>query len=180
MDRIQPNRRLPLERRNDMQITHELIQGLSDSQVVDVTKELFNNVYTQVPYDEVRSNSEGVAEVKRLLSLNTESLKQEMSAAESARFGRLLLEEYASDPDLEPFVQQALEKVQSSDDLIVGELLALGIIVNLTLLVATTSVKVKKDADGNITWEVIKKTTGPKLIEAILTPLASLAKVGIA
>lgn len=162
-----------------MQTTQELIQGLSDPQVVEVTKELFNNVYTQVPYDEVRSNSEGVAEVEPLVSLNTESLEQQMSAAESARFGRLVLEEYASNAELEPFVQQAVEKVQSSDDLIVGTLLAVGLIVNLTLLVATTSVKVKKEANGNITWVVGKKTAGPKLVEAVINLLAKVAMTGI-
>ncbi len=163
-----------------MQTTQEQIQSLSNSQVVEVTKELFNNIYTQIPYDQVRNNTEGVAEVSPLVSLNAESLNQDIPAAESARFGRLVLEEYASDPELEPFVQQALEKVQSSDNLVVGTLLAVGIVVNLTLLVATTSAKVKKDANGNITWEVGKKTAGPKLVEAVVNLLAKLGKSGIA
>ena len=163
-----------------MQNIQEIIRGLSDSQVIEVTKELFNIVYTQVPYDEVRSNSERVSEVDALVSLDSESLKQEMSAAESARFGRLVLEEYASNPELVPFVRQAWEKVQSSDDLIIGVILALGVVVNLTLLVATTSLKMKKDASGNITWEVGKKPAGPELVEAVVNPLAKVATLGTA
>ena len=45
-----------------MQTTLEIVHGLSDSQVVEVVKELFNAVYTQVPYNEVRNNSEAAAE----------------------------------------------------------------------------------------------------------------------
>lgn len=163
-----------------MHTTQELIQGLSDAQVVEVTKELFDIVYTQVPYDDVRRNSEEISEVDALVSLDSDSLKQEMSAAESAQLGRLVLMEYAGDPELAPFVQQAWEKVESSDDLVVGVILALGVVVNLTLLVATSSVKMKKDASGKITWSVGKKSAEPELVDAVIKPLSKVAELGVA
>ncbi|MCH9027950.1 MAG: hypothetical protein IIA05_12700 [Proteobacteria bacterium] len=163
-----------------MQTTQELIQALSDSQVIEVTKELFNIVYKQVSYAEVRSNSERVAEVDALVTLDSESLKQEMSAAESVHFGRLVLKEYAGNPELAPFVRQAWEKVESSDDLIVGVILALGVVINLTLLMATTSVKMKKDASGTVTWDIGKKQAGLELVKAVINPLVDVAKLGTA
>jgi hypothetical protein len=162
-----------------MPTTKERIEGLSDQQVVEVTQELFNVVYTQVPFDVVRNNSEGVAEVDSFVSLKAEHLKQEVSAAEAAHFGRLVLHEYASNPELAPFVQQALEKVENSDDLIVGTLLAVGIIVNLTLLVATTSVTAKKDANGNVTWDLGKKAAEGELVGKIIEPFAKIATAGV-
>ncbi len=160
-----------------MQTTLEIVHGLSDSQVVEVVKELFNAVYAEVPYNEVRSNAEAVAEVDPLISLDHEALKHELSATESARLGRLVLEQYARDPELAPFVQQAWDKVQNSDDMVVGVILALGLVINLTLLVATTEVQVQKGADGKITWKISKKQAEPELVSAVINPLVKVAKL---
>lgn len=163
-----------------MQTTLDIVHSLSDSQVVEVVKELFNAVYTQVPYNEVRKISEAVAEVDPLVSLDNEALKYELSATESARLGRLVLEQYARDSELTPFVQQAWDKVQNSDNLIVVEILALGLVVNLTLLVATTEVQVQKGADGTITWKLVKREAKPELVEAVVTPVVQAVKAAIA
>ena len=163
-----------------MQTTLDIVQGLSDSEIVEVVKELFNTVYTEVPYNEVRNNSEAVAEVDPLVSLDTEALKHELSATESARLGRLVLEQYARDPELAPFVQQAWDKVQNSDNLVVGMILAVGLVVNLTLLVATTEVEVQKGADGTITWRVVKKEATPELIDAVVKPVVQAVMAAIA
>jgi hypothetical protein len=83
-------------------------------------EELFNIGYTQIPHKEVKDNSEAVAEVAQLASLDgDEVMKHNLSAGDSARFGRLLLEQYASDPGLAPFVKQALERTHASDNLII-------------------------------------------------------------
>lgn len=163
-----------------MQTTLDIVHSLSDSQVVEVVKELFNAVYTQVPYNEVRNNSEAVAEVDPLVSLDNEALKYELSATESARLGRLVLEQYARDPELAPFVQQAWDKVQNSDNLVVGVILALGLVVNLTLLVATTEVQVQKGADGTTTWKLVKREAKPELVEAVVNPVVQAVKAAIA
>lgn len=149
----------------------DIVHGLSDSQVAEVVKELFNAVYAQVPYHDVRGNAEAVAEVAPLLSLDNEALKHDLSAAESARFGRLVLEQYALDSELAPFVRQAWDKVQSSDNLFVGVVLAVGLVVSLTLLVATTELHVEKGADGKTTWKLIKKQVEPELMKAVVNPV---------
>ena len=158
-----------------MTSTQELVQDLSDEQVIEVTKALFNNVYTEVPYDDVLSNSEGVAELDSLKALDAGALKQDLSTAESAHFGRLVLAEFATEPELETLVRQAIDDVHKSDDLVIGTILAVGMVVNLTLLIATTSVVVQQDADGNTTWKVVKKTAKPELVSSVINPLAKVA-----
>ena len=158
-----------------MQNTLKLVNGLSDSQVVEVVKELFNIVYTHVPYKQVRENSEGVMAVAQLASLDGAVMKHELSAVDSARFGRLVLQQYASDPELVAFVDQAWDKVQGADNLIIDVILALGLVVNLTLLVATTRVQLHKGTDGKITVKVDKEVAGPELVKTVVDPLAKIA-----
>ncbi len=159
-----------------MQNTLKLVHDLSDSQVVEVVKELFNIVYTHVPYKQIKDNSEAVAEVAQLASLDAEVMKHELSAVDSARFGRLVLEQYARDPELAPFVEQAWDKIQGSDNLIIDVILALGLVVNLTLLVATTKVQVQKGTDGKTSWTFGKKEAEEGLVRAVVNPLVKVAK----
>ena len=158
-----------------MQNTLKLVQDLSDSQVVEVVKELFNIVYTHVPYKQIRDNSEGVLAVSQLASLDDEAMKRELSAVDSAHFGRLVLQQYASDPELAPFVEEAWDRIQGSDNLIIDVILALGLVVNLTLLVATTKVQLQKATDGKITWKIAKKIAELELVKAVVDPLAKVA-----
>ncbi|MFY7885423.1 MAG: hypothetical protein ACOVOV_11345, partial [Dolichospermum sp.] len=59
-------------------------------------------------------------------------------------------------------------------------LIVFGILINLTLLNATTTVKWTKDANGNIIWEVYKKEASPELIKPLFAPITELFKrVGI-
>lgn len=159
-----------------MSTTLETVQGLSDSEVVEVAQELFNEVFSELPYDEVRKNSEATPEVNSLVSADEDALKHELTRAESAHLGRLVLEQYARDPELEPFVQQAVAKVQRSDKLIVDVILALGLVVSLTLLVATTKVQVQKGADGKTTWKIDKREAKPELVKAVVGPVAEAVK----
>jgi hypothetical protein len=158
-----------------MQTTLELVHDLSDSQVIEVAKELFNTVYANVPFDQVRKNSEGAVDVGELVALNDEVKQQDLSPTDSARFGRLVLEQYARDPELGPLVHQAWNKVESSDELIVDVLLALGLVVNLTLLVATTKIELQNLPDGKIRWKIVKRDAPPELVGSVLKPLAKLA-----
>ena len=66
------------------------------------------------------------------------------------------------DPSLSPLVESAWKRVESADDLVVDVILALGLVVNLTLLVATTAVRVQKGKDGKKTWSLTKKTAEPE------------------
>jgi hypothetical protein len=160
-----------------METALELVPKLSDAQLVQVARELFNIVYSHLPYNQVKNNFEGQPEVERLASLDQEMLKQELPTGDSARLGRLVLEQYAHNPSLAPFVLEAWDKVRSSDKLVVDVILALGLLVNLTLLVTTTKVQVQKDANGHISWVAIKEFANPGQLKAVIDPFLKLAKV---
>src|SRR6267142_4852289 len=143
--------------------TPEIVRKLSDAEVAALATEVFNIVYTEIPYSEIRSNSESVAEVGSLVSLDSGALKASLPTAESARLGRIVLEQYAADPKLAPIVQEAWERMQKKANKlpIIEAALTLGLLVNLTLLLATTEVHVQKKG-GKITWTVRKKKAEPK------------------
>jgi hypothetical protein len=157
-----------------MQSALELVNGLSDSQVVEVTKELFKTLYTNLPYKQVKQNWESVADVAPLAALETENLKKDLSAADSARLSRLLLERFACDSDLSALVLQSWETVRNSDNLIVDVIISIGLIVNLTLMIATTKVKLQKSANGGFEWSISKAHASKELIAAIVEPLAKI------
>jgi len=163
-----------------MTSTEDIVRGLSDTQVAAVVEELFNDVYTEIPYEEVRSNAVAVAAVGPLTDLDGETMRAELSPAESVRLGRLVLEQYARDPALSPLVRKACERVAGSDDLFVSVILAVGLVANLALLVATTEVEAQTADDGTVKWKITKKQASADVIKAIVEPIAKAAKSVVA
>jgi hypothetical protein len=162
-----------------MSKTLEMINQLPDAKVIEVSKVLFNRLYAEVPYDDVLANARDQALLEPLLSLGEDALGSNLTAEDSARIGRQMVSHLAADETFEPIVREAVEKVQQSDKLVVDVILAVGLVVNLTLLVATTRIDVSKDADGNISWRFKKREASPELVKAVVEPVADLAtKVG--
>lgn len=155
--------------------TVETVMGLSDTEVVAVAKEFFGQVYRQVPYKDVLANAQSMAEVSTLAGLDNGVLQQDMSPEDSVRYGRYLLEEFARDDSLASVVDEACQTVRESDDLVIGVILAVGLVANLTLLAATTRVEISKGTDGQIAWKVVKKNASAKLVEKIINPFTALA-----
>lgn len=162
-----------------MPTTLEMVNQLSDSQVIGVTKALFRRVYAEIPYDDVRIKAQGQAPLHSLLALGEDNLRKEMAAEDSTYIGRLVLSQYAVDDAFGPLVRESIEKVKKSDDLVVDIILAVGLVVNLTLLITTTKVDVSKGPDGKIHWRVRKSEASPELVKAVVKPVAEMvAKVG--
>lgn len=155
-----------------MQDALALVNSLSDSQIVELTKELFKTVYGHLPYKEVKQNWESVPDVARLAELNSDDLKRELPPADSAQISRLLVEQFAKDPEFSPVVLQSWEAVRNSDHLILDAIITLGLIVNLTLLVATTKLEMRKNANGSFEWSVTKTDAKKELVKAVLDPFA--------
>ena len=157
-----------------MQDALALVNSLSDSQIVELTKELFKTVYSHLPFKQVKQNWESVPDVARLAELNSDDLKRELAPADSAQISRLLLEQFAKDPEFSPAVLQSWEAVRDSDHLILDAIISLGLIVNLTLLVATTKLDMRNSANGSFEWSVSKTDAKKELVKAILDPFARL------
>lgn len=158
-----------------MEDTLERVRNLSDVEIVQVARTLFTDLFANIAYDQVRSTARDLADLDPLVALTPDALQRELSAADSAELGRLVVEHCAQSPELEPAVREACDKVSSSDDMVVGVLLAVGLVVNLTLLVATTEVSIEQGGDGKRSWKVKKRTAPPSWIKAIINPIARVA-----
>jgi hypothetical protein len=153
------------------------VRSLSNTEVVQVAEALFDTIYAEVSHDAVIEYSSDAPEVSSLVTLAPETLQRELSADDSAALARNMLLAYAEDPNLAPVVQRTIAEVRDSDDLVVGVLLTLGLIVNLTLLVVSTSIEIEKDKRGKVTWKIKKRNIKPDTIRAVVEPLAKVAKV---
>lgn len=156
--------------------TLELIRELSDAQVIAATSELYSRVFTEVPGSEVRNNATNDSGVAFLLKVDRTTLRKELSTDNSARLGRQLLELYACDKTLEPFVYQAIMEVRNSDNMILPEMLIIGAVINLTMLMATTEIKIEKRADGKLVWQFTKKQAPPDLVKGIIDSISGVVK----
>ena len=159
-----------------MPTTQELVRSMSDTEVVEVAKELFEIVYTDVSYDDVKDTSASVPQLKPLASLDDDALQAELTPDDSASLTRALLGQFAADPNLSPLVDEAWKRVRGGDNMIVDVIVAVGLIANLTLFVATTTGMVQKGADGKIIWSFGKKEAGPDLVQKVIDPLVKLAR----
>ncbi|GKQ50072.1 hypothetical protein [Bradyrhizobium sp. Ce-3] len=152
-----------------------IVDGLKPVEVVRVAEALFELVYSRIPHDAIRANADAVSEVQPLIKLAAGSSERRISAEDDAVIRPLLLA-YAADPKLEPFLLEAWEEVRNADTLSINPIVTLGLIINLTLVVATTTLSIKKDVNGQIAWEAGKGAASPELVVKVIDPL--LTKFG--
>ncbi len=153
----------------------EIINQLPDAKVIEVSKALFDRLYAEIAYDDVLAGARDQKPLNPLLSIGEDALGSNLTAEDSARIGRQMVSYLAADEAFEPIVREAVEKVQHSDKLVVDVILAVGLVVNLTLLVATTKIDVSKDADGKISWRIKKREASPELVKTVVEPVTDLA-----
>jgi hypothetical protein len=159
--------------------TIDRLRQLSDSEIVAVAREFFDRVFAAVPFDQVQANFDADPAVAGLATLDAAALRRELPADESKRLSCAVLEAAARDPALEPLVRESIELVQRSDQLVVEVILSLGLLVNLTLLLATTRLRVHKGGDGRIIWDVSKDTATPELMKTVVEPVVkAIASIG--
>jgi hypothetical protein len=156
----------------------DAVRSLRDVEIARVMERLYGSVFSAVPYDDLVRASEESPEVGGLVGLGRETLARELSPEDSARLGRSVLLAYAQDPALAPVVQQAVDEVRKSDELVIGVLLTAALVVNLTLLVATTRVEIERDENGKTRWKIVKKEASKELLEAVVKPVTSALSPG--
>ena len=63
------------------------------------------------------------------------------------------------------------------DELVVFEtVVAVGLLANLALLIATTEFNVERGADGELEWSLTKRQASPELVKAVVEPVVEAAK----
>lgn len=141
------------------QATEELINGLTALQRAKVAEELFDNVFSHVPAEVVRNNAD--TELREQIVTGIERRFR----AEQDEIVQQLLSAYARDPNLEPILLAAVTAMSAAETLSIRRLVTVGMLINLTLFMATTTVEIKKDAQGQVTWECKKGPYTPELLE---------------
>ena len=161
-----------------MEAISQRIQTIPPEQVGGVVELAFQKIFEHVPINQVRENADSMAEVSILARLESDTLKRDFEQEEGAHFGRVVLEYLAGEPALSPLVDEAITEVQDSDLLVVETLLAVGFVVNLTLLVATTEIEVETGSDGKTRWKFRKGVASTELVKSLVDPLTKFLKPG--
>lgn len=156
-----------------MQDIISLVKNFSDSEVIEVLNVLHADIFKLVPYQQIIENTSGSAEdVQALVDLNAQKKLSQVGIDQSIKPARALLYIMASNDQLAVFVKNAWEKNQESEHMgVIATIVTIGLLVNLTLLVATTEIRYK---DGK--WELHKKTATAEQIKAVVSPVKELAK----
>ena len=162
-----------------MEATSQRIETIPPEQVGSVVELAFKKIFEHVPIEQVRENAGSMAEVSILAGLEPDTLRQDLGEEESAQFGRVILEHLARNPALSPLVDEAISEVRDSDLLVVETLLAVGFVVNLTLLVATTEIEIETGSDGKTRWKFRKGVASTDLVKSLVDPLTKFLKPGV-
>lgn len=154
-----------------MQEAVEIVQKLNDVQSVMMLEHIYKDIFSTFSYEEIQQNVKDNSSVSMLGKIDNDTLKQTIEPEQSVELTRKMLVCIANDPTLSCFVTNAWEEVEKDDSLMIGTIITLGIIANLTLFMATSElefeykgIKYKKTA-----------ATGEQ-IKAVLSPVTELVK----
>jgi len=152
----------------------ERIENLSESQVIEVLNELHSKLFRLIDYKEVIGNATACGEddVKFLVNLGTQHKSAVKNFDEAGETAKDLLKLMASEEAYKDVVSDVLDEIESNEHMsVVATIVAVGLMVNLTLLVATTKIKYE---EGKIT--IIKGRAPTSLVKTVLTPVKALAE----
>lgn len=145
--------------------TVQIVSRLSDIQVIKMVKQIEETIADAISPDELEEHADPGA-LKEVKSATAGDAEQLLPAAVSLDVSRRVLLALASDQATAPLVEQAWVVVEEDDSLFIEAIIALGLIANLTLFMATTRVKFKVGA-----LEIDKGDANVEMIRAALQPL---------
>ncbi len=155
-----------------MQAAQDIIASLSDVEATTLINELYQKVYTAVPFEAMRQGLvSGQAEVETLKSLDPKISQKTFTAQESVLLCRHLLTSFAQDDQLAPLLVNTWEEIKTDDKMMVETILAVGLVVNVTLFMATSEIEYR---DGKLTF--IKSKADAGQLKAILSPVTEMVK----
>ncbi|NIM12811.1 MAG: hypothetical protein GTO45_11955 [Candidatus Aminicenantes bacterium] len=155
-----------------MQEAVEIIEGLNNVQMVSLLKELNRTIYKSVTYQNVVDNLPGEdVGILALRDLGLETKKTKLIPEDSITAAKEILLGFAQVEDLAPILIAAWENIKNDDKMFIETIVAVGLLVNVTLFMASTEIKYE---DGKFSF--IKKTTPPKILSAIMQPINTLVK----
>lgn len=149
----------------------EIIQNLDDVQSVMMLKQIFKDIFKAIPYEEIKQNLGDNDSVNMLTKLNPDNMQQNFDSEQSVKLTKNMLLAFAEDKNLSWLVINAWEEVEKDDSLMIGAIISLGLIANLTLFMATTEFEFEIKG-----VKIKKKTASADQIKAIISPLTEYVK----
>lgn len=151
------------------------IHALPDSHIAAVAEQFFQKVFAILPSEEIDLTMEGILPLDAIRAQGDAALDKTLPQAASVEIGRALLLGCASEATLAPLLAEACDAAanQLRGKMVIGTVLAVGVVVNLTYLIMTCEVNVKRGTDGKVTWSVTKRASPPEFVANILTKLSS-------
>jgi hypothetical protein len=149
-----------------------IVEGLTSVQAVSLLKRLNRDLYQAVPYQEVKDHLiSDVDEVQMLENTDLEMKKKSLDSDASIQATKQILLAYAKSEDLAPVLVQAWDEIKTDDSLFIETIIVVGLLVNLTLFMATSDMEFKI---GKLT--IRKGRADSSIIKEIMSPVTELIK----
>ena len=156
----------------------EMVNKLSDTETVMAAKEFYETAFDKIDFKDVKENSAGFSDLQDLLNIDKSKRKVQMSPSDTIELSRMILQIFAADTGYAPAIKEICENVKNRDDLLIGAVVAVGLIVNLTLLLASTSIIIEKDSEGKVTWKIEKSKSPIEAVKAAIGAISKVAGIG--
>lgn len=153
-----------------MQTAVDIVERLNSVQTISLLKRLNQILYGAVSYKDVQAHlPSDVDDVILLEKLNPEMKKRNLDPKTSVELARHVLMAVAQDKALGPILVQAWDEIREDDSLFIETIVAVGLIVNLTLFMATSKMELRFGKQA-----ITKEMASPDLLTALLSPVKDL------
>lgn len=155
-----------------MEKAEVIVENLSNVQAISLLKRLNQMLYTAVTPQQVTSSVDSSIKGVDLLSeLPLERKKENLTPEDSVRTAKYVLRSFALDDALAPALIQAWKEIKDDDGLFIEAIVAVGLIANLTLFLATSDIEFKI---GGL--HIKKKPADPETVKAVIEPISEMIK----
>lgn len=155
-----------------MQKAIAIVEGLESVQAVSLLKRLHRDLFQAIPYQDIKDHLlAGVDEVQMIQNIDPELKKKSLDPETSIQATKGLLMAFATNEDLAPILVQTWDEIKTDDSLFVEVIVAIGLLVNLTLFMATSEIEFKI---GKLT--IKKGRADSSILKEVLSPVTALIK----
>lgn len=149
----------------------EIVENLNEAQAASLLKQLHQDIFQAIPYSEVLNAIESSGKIQTLKDVEPEIKKKTLDADTSIGMAKDILTIFSRDKDLSPILVSAWDKIKDQDNLFIGAVLSVGLVVNLTLFMVSSEIDY---SDGKLS--IKKRQVNADVLKAIIEPVTALIK----
>lgn len=149
-----------------------IVKSLSDVKVTSLIRQLYQNIFKAISYQEMLDKlPSSVNNIDTLRNLDQEIIKKKLNSENSVALAKQALTAFAKDEQLSQLLINAWEEIKDHDKLFIETILAVGLVVNVTLFMATSDIEYK---DGKFSFR--KEKASAEILKPIMEPITELVK----